>query len=189
MFEEDIAYTQEVLDAIEFYRDAVKDVSSSAPGSTGMEIRVEIMESDYALRRAIQYIAVDQLWESQINMYGEKTPRYKPSTIRKKAKLGQSPDKLVNYTEAWSYNFMNQGIYVWVDATADEYRFENTLALPYFAYIPDEMIGMTQDNFEMYEQEMKEYVEEEQRRRLRMMVEGSQYADIINALLFVGYDF
>lgn len=186
MFEPEIEFTQEMEEAIDFYRELVEEVTS---GPMGMQIRTEVMESDEALILALKYITVDQLWENQIDMYGRKLPRYKPDTIRKKAKLGHSADKLVNYTERWTGRFYNEGIYVFVDAANDRYSFENTNALSYFHFIPDEYIGMTDENFESYSSLMSDEVEEAQKRYINRAISQSRYANIIQGLMFLGYDF
>lgn len=186
MFEPEIEFTQEMEEAIDFYREVVEEATT---GPMGMQIRAEVMESDEALILALRYITAEQLWGEQINMYGQKAPAYKPSTIRKKAKLGHPADKLVNYTQRWTDRFYNQGIYIEVDASRDQYTFENTFALPYFQYIPDEYIGMTEENFESYSSLMSYEVEEAQKRYINQAIRESQYADIIQGLMFLGYDF
>ena len=186
MFEQEIEFTQEIEEAIEFYRELVEDATT---GIAGQEIRVEVMESDEALISALKYITVDQLWGEQINQYGEKAPEYKPDTIRKKAKLGHPSDKLVHYTQRWSGRFYNEGIYIEVDAARDRYTFENTFALSYFQYIPDDYLGMTQDNFDSYEAEMSYEVEQAQKRYIKRRVQESPYAEILQGLMFIGYDF
>lgn len=187
--EEYIEKNEEIQEALAFLEEVAQDASATYPGSPGMDITVEVMESEYALTRALQLITVDQLWENQIDMYGHKTPLYKPATVRKKAKLpDQTPDKLVNYTYAWSFKFMNQGIYIWVDAASDTFTFENTLALPYFAFIPDEVIGMTQDNFDLYESGMSYMVEQEQKAYIQRRIDESPYADTIRGLEYLGVD-
>lgn len=186
MFEQEIELTQEIEEAIDFYRELVEDATT---GAAGQEIRTEVMESDTALILALKYIVVDQLWENQVDMYGRKLPQYRPSTIQKKARLGHPADKLVNYTERWTGRFYNEGIRVVVDAARDQYSFENTLALDYFGYIPDEYIGMTEENFDSYSSLMSLEVEKEQRRYINRRVQESQYSDILQGLMFIGYDF
>lgn len=186
MFEQEIEFTQEIEDAIDFYRELVEEATN---GPAGQEIRTEVMESDAALILALQYITVNQLWENQINMYGQKAPTYKPDTIRKKAKLGHPADKLVNYTQRWTGRFYNEGIYIEVDAARDQYTFENTFALSYFEYIPDEYIGMTEENFESYSAQMSYEVERAQKRYINRKVQESPYSEILQGLMFIGYDF
>lgn len=186
MFEPEIEFTQEIEEAIDFYRELVEDATM---GQAGQDIRVEVMESDEALILALRYITVEQLWGAQIDMYGQKTPSYKPDTIRKKAKLGHPADKLVNYTQRWTGRFYNQGIYIEVDAARDQYTFENTNALSYFQYIPDDYLGMTDENFESYSALMSSEVEKAQKRYINQKVQESVYSDILQGLMFIGYDF
>lgn len=186
MFEAEIEMTQEMEDAIAFYRELVEDATY---GDAATEIRVEVMESDTALLLALRYILNDQLWENQIDMYGRKLPRYKPDTIRKKAKLGHPADKLVNYTERWTGAFYQEGVYVEVDAARDQYTFENTFSRSYFQYIPEDVFGMTDENFESYQSLMSLEVERAQKRYINRRVRESQYAEILQGLMFLGYDF
>lgn len=173
-----------------FYIDLANEATSHAPGSIGQEIRIRVLESQDVIEMMYQIVAVEQLWENQIDMYGRKLPAYKPDTIRKKAKLPyQTPDKLANYTEAWTFSFMNEGLYMYIDGEGDRFEFDNTLAKDYFQYIPREYIGMTQQNYERFHAQIDAMVWDEQRRYIQEQIDASPYADILNALRFIGYDF
>lgn len=177
-------------EAIEFYRDLVTEALSTEPGSVGQQIRIDAINTPDVLRMVYQMVAVNQLWENQVDMYGRKLPRYKPDTIRKKAKLPyQTPDKLVNYTEAWSFTFMNHGLEIHIEPEMDKYFVVNTLARDYFQYIPDEYIGLTQENREILEAELDRIAYAAQWRYIHQRIDESPYADLLNALLYAGFDF
>lgn len=183
-------FVQNQIEAQEFYRDLVAEATSHEPGSVGQQIRIEAIETEDVLRMIYKMVAVDQLWETQTDMYGRKLPRYKPDTIRKKAKLPyQTPDKLVNYTEAWSFAFMNEGLEINIYAEQDKYYVDKTDRRDYFQYIPDEYIGLSQENKEKLDAILDEIAYEAQWRYIRQKINESPYADILNALLFIGYDF
>ncbi len=189
MLEPELNMVDEWLEAAHYYEELVRDVLSVEPGTTGNRIRAEVLESDMALQLAVQIIARDQMWELQIDPEGRKMPRYKPSTIRKKIKLGHSPDKLVNYTQMWTGRFYLNGIYVWVDGETLEYRFEKTDDYSYFAYIPDEYIGMTEENFEWYQDALSREVTRRQKEYIEIELQNSGYADMVEGLMFAGYEF
>ena len=157
----------EALSMTEYSQYLLDELASSDPNSIGMQIRVDVMESDYALRRALRLVVEEQLWENQINMHGRKLPEYKPDTIRKKKALGHPADKLVNYTEYWTGRFANEGVYIWADASEDRWELSNTLKYPYFKYIdsedyPRDILGFTDENYYGFLAEMDMEVEQEQ---------------------------
>lgn len=186
MFEPEIQSNQRMNDALAFYEHLLHEVHSDAPGSIGQQIRAEAMESDYALEVALRYVVVDQLWGRQVDSDGISAPEYKPSTVRKKAKIGHPADKLVNYTQAWTGRFYESGVMIHADADANLLMFMNTHALPYFQYIPDRYFGLTTENLEKYKADMEWYVGREQVNYINRAIETSEYADILNGLRFLG---
>ena len=138
----------------------VEQCNSSDPDSIRMRTREEIVNSPDFYIMALQMVVGNQLWDNQVNCYGEKLPLYKPDTIRKKAKLGHDASKLVNYTNYWTGRFYNEGIAIIADRDMNEVNFE--IRPPYDAFIPDDRAGLTQENFERFQ----DAVNEEMDRRL-----------------------
>lgn len=134
--------------------------TSSDPNSERMRIIEQVLYSEDAYRLGLMLIARDQLWESQINRYGEPLPLYKPRTIRYKAKRGFPPDKMVRYTEFDKGAFYNEGIAIEVDRANDFFDFYITDRRGYFAFIPDDVVGLTDDNEYIFKAQIEEWVNE-----------------------------
>lgn len=139
-----------------------EEMFSHDPNSIGRRTLVEILETQEMYSYGIYLIANDQLWEEQINRYGEKLPLYKPDTIRKKNKLGHPADKLVRYTNYWTGAFTNQGIVIEVDLDRAWYDF--VIRGKWAEFIPEDRVGLTPEN----EEKFKAYVEQEWRRRMQI---------------------
>lgn len=136
------------------------EMNSNDPDSIRMRTLRDILESPEFYEVGIRLIAMNQLWENQVNRYGQKLPLYRPDTIRKKAKLGHPADKLVNYTNYWTGGFYNEGINVEVNLQGDSYDF--VIVGKWANFIPEDRVGLTEENQEYFEQ----IVGEELRRRL-----------------------
>jgi len=134
--------------------------NSTDPDSIRMQTLEDILYSADAYELGIHFIAENQLWDEQIDRYSRRLPQYKPDTIRKKAKLGHPPDKLVNYTEMWTGAFYNEGIQIEVDRSRDFFDFFKTDRRSYFAYIPDDVVGLTQENEESFKYIIGEWLNE-----------------------------
>lgn len=136
--------------------------NSTDPDSIRMMTLEEILYSDDAYELGINLIARNQLWENQVNRYGQPLPLYKPSTIRKKLKLSPPPppDKLVRYTENWTATFYNEGIQIEVNRAQDFFDFFITDRRDYFAYIPDDVVGLTPENEDIFKYQIGEWLNE-----------------------------
>ena len=186
MFEVEAIGVERMTEALKFYSELLNDVHSNAPGSIGQEIRAEAMESDFSLQTALEYVVLDQLWGRQVDSDGNLAPRYKPDTVRKKIKLGHPADKLVNYTQAWTGRFYEHGVVIHADAWEDRLYFLKSNAYPHFQYIPDEYVGMTEENLAAYREDMEQYVGNAQTQYIRDAIERSEYAEILDALKYLG---
>ena len=146
-------YAASIEDEIAIVRELEEEKSSANPEGVMMQCVAGVLESPEFQAMAIRMIADDQMWGEQINMYGQKLPRYKPSTIRKKAKLGFPPDKLVNYTNYWTGRMRNHAIKVAVDLSNNSYDFKvfDVPGKAYSEFIPPDRIGLTDENREMFE--------------------------------------
>lgn len=113
-----------------------------------------------------------------------KLPRYKPDTIRKKAKLGFPADKLERYTNYWTGTLRKYCIKVAVFLEEDRYDFkvfdypndQDSIPLSemddaqmasftpprgfkaYSTFIPPDRIGLTSENIEYFEDLVREEV-------------------------------
>lgn len=132
--------------------------NSIDPNSRRMELLEEILYSAEAYDYGIRLIARDRLWEQQINRFGVPLPLYKPRTIRYKAKRGFPPDKMVRYTEFDKGAFYNEGINIVVNRSADFFDFYITDRRPYFAFIPEDVVGLTEENEEIFKYQIGEWL-------------------------------
>lgn len=130
---------------------------STDPSSRRMQLLEEILMSERAYKEGIRIITDTQLIKS-IDKYGQELPRYKPDTIRKKAKLGFPPDLLVNYTELWTGEFYNSGINIQVDLASDFYDF--FVVGRWARFIPDEYAQMTEENEEIFKDKIAKWLHE-----------------------------
>ena len=137
-----------------------EEMYSSDPNSVGRRTLVEILESPQIHIYGIRLIVNDQLWENQINRYGQKLPLYKPDTIRKKAKLGHPADKLVNYTNYWTGAFADQGVTIEVNQENDWFDF--IIVGKWASFIPEDRVGLTDEN----EAKFRAVVQEEWKNRM-----------------------
>lgn len=134
--------------------------NSTDPNSFRMMTLEDILYSDDAYALGIMLIANNQLWENQINRYGEPLPLYKPRTIRYKVQRGVPPEKRVRYTEFDTGAFYNEGIQIEVNRSQDFFDFFKTDRRGYFEYIPDDVVGLTQENEEIFKYQIGEWLNE-----------------------------
>lgn len=186
MFEDELEFVSELKEAASLLAEVTRD---AAEGRVGAEIRRSVLLSDETLALARRYITENQLWDNQIDMYGVKAPKYSPDTIRKKARLGYSADKLDRYTQKWNGAFYDDGIIIEIDEGADEWKIVNSLAMPHFQYIPDRYIGLTDENYDAFMEFVNDRVEGAQIAYIKDAIESAGYGDIINVVNFIGYDF
>lgn len=162
-----------LLDELDAYADSVREETaivqeleeerrSASPGSIMMQTVEDVLLDPDFMAMAITMITDDQMWDRQINMYGMKLPRYKPSTLRKKVKLGHPPDKLVNYTNYWTGRMRNEAVKVAVDVSSDSYDFRvfDVPGKMYSQFIPPDRIGLTDENREVFEYWVRQEVQE-----------------------------
>ena len=126
--------------------------------SDRMRILEEILYSEDSYELGIKLIAQNQLWEQQIDRWGDALPIYKPRTVRYKVQRGFPPDKRIRYTEFDKGIFYNEGINIEVNRHADFFDFFKTDRRPYFAYIPDDVVGLTQENEEYFKYVIGEWL-------------------------------
>lgn len=169
---------------VETVRQIEEERNDTSPDSIMMQTVQDVLLSSYFQGLAIKLITDDQMWENSINKYGMKLPKYKPATIRKKAKLGFPPDKLDRYTNYWTGTLRNHCIKVAVFLSEDRYDFkvfdypnsEDSVPLaemdgdmmdnfsapngfkPYSLFIPSDRIGLTEENIAFFESLVKEEV-------------------------------
>lgn len=168
---------------VETVRQIEEERNDASPDSIMMQTVQDVLLSSYFQGLAIKLITDDQMWENSINKYGMKLPKYKPATIRKKAKLGFPPDKLDRYTNYWTGTLRNHCIKVAVFLSEDRYDFkvfdypnsEDSVPLaesdlptivsalgmgvkPYSLFIPPDRIGLTEENIDYFESLVKEEV-------------------------------
>lgn len=132
----------------------IEEMNSNDPSSIRMQTLRDILLSPEFYEIGIRLIAQNQLWENQVNRYGQKLPLYKPDTIRKKNKLGHPADKLVNYTNYWTGGFYNEGINVEVNLEGNSYDF--TIVGKWANFIPEDRVGLTPENQEVFEAQVAE---------------------------------
>ena len=156
-------YAASIEEETAIVRELEEEKSSDAPGGVMMQCVADVLESPEFQAMAIRMIADDQMWEQQINMYGQKLPRYKPSTVRRKAKLGFPADKLINYTNYWTGRMRNHAIKVAVDLADNSYEFRvfDVPGKAYSEFIPPDRIGLTDENREMFERMVMREVQRE----------------------------
>ena len=180
-------FVQHQIEAQEFYREVIAEATSHEPGSIGQLLRIEAINSE--ADEIIRMVRDEQLWGEQIDMYSRKLPEYRPDTIRKKAKIGHPANKLVNYTENWSGAFYEEGLEVQIFADTDSYGIGRTDRRDYFQYIPDEYIGLTEDNKARLLEVLNRVAREAQLNYIYQRINGSPYADILNIEMYFGHDF
>ena len=150
---------------LEEVNELAAECNSSDPDSIRMRTREEIVNSPEFYAMALQMVAKDQLWDNQINCYGEKLPLYKPDTIRKKAKLGHDATKLVNYTNYWTGGFTNRGIAIYADREMNVINFE--VRPPYDAFIPSDRGALTEENYLRFQAAVNEELDRRLKRWFR----------------------
>lgn len=156
--DEDVKGITEEFDDFEQEQDEF--FNSTDPDSIRMLTLEEILYSSDAYELGIMLIANNQLWENQINRYGEPLPLYKPRTVRYKVKRGVPADKRVRYTEFDTGAFYNEGIQIEVNRATDFFDFFITDRRDYFAYIPDDVVGLTPENEEIFKYQIGEWLNE-----------------------------
>lgn len=131
------------------------------PNSRRMELLEEILYSEDAYELGITLIAQNQLWERNVDRYGDKLPKYSIHTIKKKARIPNYPtSKLDRYTNFWTGAFYNEGINIEVNRQADFFDFFITDRRSYFQYIPDDRVGLTPENEEYFKDVIGEWLNE-----------------------------
>ena len=129
--------------------------------SRRMQLLEEILYSEDAYELGITLIAQNQLWENNVNRYGEKLPKYSPHTIAKKQRIAGYPaNKLDRYTNYWTGAFYNEGIAIEVNRRQDFFDFFITDRRSYFQYIPDDRVGLTPENEEYFKDVIGEWLNE-----------------------------
>lgn len=134
--------------------------NSTDPDSFRMRTIEDILYSDDAYELGIMLIARNQLWENQVNRYGQPLPLYKPRTIRYKIQRDVPAEKRVRYTEFDKGAFYNEGIQIEVNRATDFFDFFITDRRDYFAYIPDDVVGLTPENEELFKYQIGEWLNE-----------------------------
>ena len=167
---------QEELDIVRMIQEERND---NSPDSIKLRTVEEVL---YEFQGdAVRMIVGDQMWDKSINMYGQRLPKYKPDTVRKKAKIAGYPaDKLLYYTNFWTGVMANYCIKIRVSLTGDSYDFklydypnneDQVLPLsdaeemppldelprgfkPYSLFVPPDRIGLTDENIAIFEEEV-----------------------------------
>jgi hypothetical protein len=153
----------EVGEAVESYCEETEELFfSDDPNSERSMILEEIMNSEDAWDLAINLVTRDQLLDKQITPWGSPMPEYKPRTIRYKVQRGFPPEWRVRYTEYDKGVFYNHGVNLVTDRSRMVYWFEipdfAIQEYPYFAYIPEEYIDLTEENREYFEWQVGEWL-------------------------------
>lgn len=156
--DEDIKGITEEFEDFEHEQDEF--FNSTDPDSIRMMTLEDILYSADAYELGINLIARNQLWENQVNRYNQPLPLYKPRTIRYKIQRGVPAEKRVRYTEFDKGAFYNEGIQIEVNRATDFFDFFITDRRDYFAYIPDDVVGLTPENEDIFKYQIGEWLNE-----------------------------